>query len=133
MDDEDFLALIELLSAELRGVGAAALADPRHYTWRDGETGEMRQHGPRKRLMLMLEAFGRKLAMEDRATYHLALGRLAETLGGEGPRGAVVQGLDPEQPPVDLAEVPALGEQRAELRRLIDQIREAPPPARGFA
>jgi hypothetical protein len=131
MDEEDFLALIAILERQLRDIGAAELADARHYTWRDTETGDARMHDGRRRLQLMLEALDRKLAVEDRATYDAALGRINRTVRDGGLSNAIVETADGRL--VSLSEAPDLSHVREDLQRLIGQILEAPPPAAGRA
>jgi hypothetical protein len=124
MDEEDYRALVEVMESELRGIGAEDVADERHYVRTDPETSEMRLLDPRERLIEMLRAFGRLLAIEDRAIYHRALGRMNERLNGDGPRGAVVARTtdDREAPPIDLGAAPELGMVRAELASLIGRL-----------
>lgn len=126
MDDEDFLAVIEELERQLRAHDASGIADPKHYVWRDDETGEYRVHEPRKRLVLMLEAFGRKLAIEDRATFQSAIAKIVDNVLAERPVGAIVETVDGRT--VDLAKAPDLQDVRRELSRFIGQVHEARPP-----
>lgn len=126
MDEADYLAVIAVLEEQLRGVGAAELADVRHYVLRDTETGDARVPDGRTRLKLMLEALSRKLAVEDRTTYDAALARMNDTLRGEGPRSATVETVDGQL--ISLAEAPDLSRVREELDRLFVQILEPPPP-----
>ena len=136
MDDEDFRALIKLLQGELRAAGAADIADERHYFRLDVEVGEPRLHDPQKRLIEMLRAFERKLAVEDRETYHRALGRMNDTLPGEGPKGAVLElarETDRDAVIIDLGAAPELGELRREAHRLIEGLLERRLPPRSLA
>ncbi|WP_029349582.1 hypothetical protein [Bosea sp. 117] len=50
----------------------------------EAEDSEACLYNPQKRLVEMLKAFERKLAVEDRATYAAALSRMNDTLRGEG-------------------------------------------------
>lgn len=90
MDEEDYRALIEVLSEELRMSGAADLADERHYVRPNEETGEAELMDPLKRLVEMLKAFERHVAIQDRAMYKLALQRIKDNLEGPAPEDAVV-------------------------------------------
>ncbi len=134
MDDDDFRALIELLQAQLREVGAAELADDRHYLRTDGDGEEARLFDPQKRLIQMLSAFERKLAVEDRNTYDKALERMDRTLRGEGPRGAVFERARDEDRAairIDLSQAPDLRELRDQISHLIGQLMESRlPPGR---
>ncbi|MDR3525574.1 MAG: hypothetical protein P4L66_15900 [Acetobacteraceae bacterium] len=128
MDDDDFRALIAVLEQELRGAGATDIADPRHYLRPGIEGGEARLLNPQERLVEMLAAFERKLAMEDRATYHKALARMNEALDSDGPQGAVFELVrEQERTPivVDLGDAPELGELRDEIGLLITRLLES--------
>lgn len=128
MDDDDFRELIEVLARELRAVGAGDIADERHYLQSETEDGEARLYDPQTRLIEMLKAFERKLAVEDRATYDIALGRLNDALLGEAPRGAEVElGLDEDREArfIDLALAPDLSEVRQMSNDLIGQLIES--------
>jgi hypothetical protein len=127
MDEEDFLALIAVLEQQFRDIGAAELADARHYTLRDPATGDARLYDGHRRLKLMLEALGRRIAIEDRATYNTALARINGAVREGGLRDVIVEAADGRI--VNLSEAPHLSDVREELRRLIAQILEAPPPA----
>jgi hypothetical protein len=128
MDDEDFLAVISVLQAELRGIGAGDLADERAYMTRDGEDGEMRRLPPKELLIEMLRAFDRYLAVRDRATYDQALERIGTRVRGGRPHEATVLPVNPDGPEIELGAVPHLGGLRSDLRNLIGQLLEAPPP-----
>ncbi|PPD18227.1 MAG: hypothetical protein CTY30_06275 [Methylocystis sp.] len=125
MDEEDFLAVIGEMERQLRAHGAADIADPNNYTWRNPETGEIRMLESHKRLVLMLEAFGRKLAIEDRATYEGALSQIRETLHDVRPLGAEVETADGLM--ISLSGAPDLTETREDLNHFINLIREVPP------
>src|ERR1700761_880305 len=131
MDDEDFLAVVEVLRRQLRAVGAADIAFDGHYIWAPPEGGEARLHDPRRHLVLMLQAFGRKLAIEDRATYRLAMDGIWKHTRGRGPEGAMVIGVDSEPPSASLSSAPELGEVRADLRVLIGQLLGPYPSNKG--
>ena len=136
MDDDDYRALIDMLARELRAIGAGDIADERNYLRPAAEDGEARLHDPQQRLVEMLKAFERKLAIEDRETYDIALKRMNETLRGEGPRGAIVElGLDEDREAriADLAHAPELGQVRRETNRLIGQLLESRLPPRSLA
>lgn len=130
MDDEDFLDLIEVLEREFSEAGAEELADERLYTVPDVETGERRLLEPRKRLYEMLRAFERKLAIEDRATFNDAMGRLAENLDGRGPDRVtyeIAEDDDRESLSVDLSRAAPLGELRDRIARLAQIIATIEP------
>jgi len=127
VEEEDYLAVIAELERQLRDIGATDLADARHYTWRDAETGDPRMHDGQRRLTLMLEALGRKLAVEDRAIYVDALTRINRVVREGGPRSAAVETAD--RLLVSLNDAADLSDAREDLRRLIIEILETPPPA----
>jgi hypothetical protein len=125
MDEDDCRTLIAVLADELRSVGAGDIADERHYLRLDRAGGEARLLDPRTRLIEMLRAFERWLAIRDRATYSAALGRLDGVLRGRGPRGAMVEIAAEEGRAaelVDLGRAPELGELRHDVRRLVDRL-----------
>ena len=80
MDDDDYRALIAIVAEELRESGAAELADERNYARQEEETGEARLLDPQRRLIEMLEAFNRFLAIQDRQTYVSALSSIARSV-----------------------------------------------------
>jgi hypothetical protein len=123
LDDDDYRALIVIVSEELRASGAADLADERHYAKADEDTGETRLLDPPRRLIEMLEAFERFLAIQDREIYRAALTSIARTVEGEAPRRAtVVLTTDDVPREVDLSETPDLSTIRKDLRRLIIRL-----------
>jgi hypothetical protein len=125
MDEDDYRAIIAVLEDELRASGAAELADERHYIDRDAETGDARLIEPAKRSVLMLKAFGRFLAIQDRETGRQALGTLAEYVEGDPPRRAIVElASDREYRAIDLDEAPDLSSIRADVARLSRRLAE---------
>ena len=81
MDENDYRALIELVETQLRDVGAPDITDARHYVSPNAETRDALLLPPKARLIAMLRAFGRLLAVEDRATYDIALTRIRTKRG----------------------------------------------------
>ena len=85
---------------------------------------------------MMLEAFDRFLAIQDRATYFNAMERLQRQLNDHAPTRAVFVPIADEESrkESDLAESPDLTEVRERLAVLITQLRiqgiEPPPMAR---
>ena len=126
MDDDDFRALVALVQAELRASGAADVANEAHYVIRSSDAEDDRMLPPEKHLVEMLEAFGRMMAVRDRATYNDALKRIRNSVTNEGPVGAFVTRApeDTERVDVDLSLSPDLSEVRGDLRHLIGQLRE---------
>jgi hypothetical protein len=123
VDEDDFRAVIDALADELRSVGAPDIADPRHYGDEDPETGERRLINPQRRLVEMLNGFERFLAIQDRQTYEKAMARMANTLGGEGPKAAsVIQTTDGEPREYFLYEAPDLREVRNDVLTLIGRL-----------
>lgn len=128
MNERDYRALIELVEGQLRSIGASDLADPQHYVV--FEDGEARLLDPFNRLIQMLEALDRKMAIEDRATFDAAMESLNRSTAGEGPRAALVElarDQEVDAVKVDLSGAPDLRETRMMLRRLIGQLRESRP------
>ena len=127
MDEADFLAIIEALKDQFGRIGAPELGDDSFYTDREEETGRTRLQEPQGRAVAMLQAFERFLAVRDAATYHDAMGRLAQSLEGSHPDGAVVLPIDDtlDAPPIDLSEAPDFGELRDSVTQLIGQLRES--------
>jgi hypothetical protein len=119
VDEYDYQSVLEYLQSEFNREGLTDLADPRNYTVvRDGRT-EIAP--PRIRLVEMLRAFERFLAMRDRHTYHLALGRMMQGVHGPRPDQVLVRpALDGES--VDLSRAPDFGPIRVEIRILLDEL-----------
>src|SRR5712671_1704874 len=128
MDDDDFRALIVLLSAELEAVGEADIADERHYVeGSEDSPGEAVLLAPREHLVAMLKAFERFLAVQDRETYNRSLADMNEVLTDGGPRAAFVEtaGSRPEVNPVQLSDAPELASLRDDVTSLIGNILES--------
>ncbi|MBB3937988.1 hypothetical protein [Aureimonas phyllosphaerae] len=125
MDEEDFRALIELVAEELTLSGAADLADERHYTVTDLETGETKLSDPPKRLVEMLSAFERYIAIQDRTVAEASLARILGAVRNEGPTRVVVELADDRGPrEINLAEAPDLAEVRHDINHIINRLME---------
>lgn len=125
MDEEDFRGLIELVAEELTLSGAADLADERHYTITDRETGETKLLDPTKRLVEMLRAFERYVAIQDRTVAEASLVAIQDAVRDEGPTRAVVELADDRGPrEVNLAEAPDLAEVRRDINHIINRLME---------
>lgn len=122
MDEEDFLAIIMALEDQLLAIGAAELIDPRHYS--DFEAGSV--PSGKTRLLRMLSAFDRYLAIEDRRTYEKAMSRIGDAVREGHVQGAVVVLPDRERT-IDLASAPDLNELRALLTALISSLHDVGP------
>ena len=123
MEDEDYRALIAVIADEMRTSGAADLANERHYATADPESGEARLLAPQRRLVEMLEAFDRFLAIQDRETYDRALSSIAKSVAGDSPRGATVELIvDDAIREVDLSASPDLASVRESIRRFIVRL-----------
>lgn len=94
MSEDDFLKLIAVMARRLHDVGAADIADPSHYTLENPQTGEMQSVDSAQQLLLMLEAFSRKLAVEDYTTYERAFQQMNEVLNGEGPQDIELEAVN---------------------------------------
>jgi hypothetical protein len=126
VDDDDFRALIEVLTQEFEGMGEGDLADERHYIdvgALEAAADDAQLLEPREHLIAMLEAFLRFLAVQDRATYDRAMADLNQRLSDAGPRLAIVE--SPEANPVRLSDAPDLGSVRIEVMKLIYAIRDS--------
>lgn len=124
MNSEDYLGLVDLLTRQLQESGAGEIASPRHYVEYNPETGETRLLPPRQRLIEMLAAFERFLAVRDRATLRSSLERI-NALAIKGRVAAVEVLLTPgdgEGKVVNLAGAPELSEMRTQVRQLIRQL-----------
>ncbi|KTT96135.1 hypothetical protein [Sphingomonas sanguinis] len=125
MNEDDYRAILAVLEEELRESGAADIAAERHYMERDPETGDARLLDPRKRSVLMLAAFGRFLAIQDRKLATQAFDTLAEFVVDGSPRRAVVElATDAEYRLVDLSDAADLSELRADIARLMRRLAE---------
>jgi len=125
MNDEDFRALIAVLEEQFRSIDASDLADEAHYIQQDSESGEGFLLPPQRRLVHMLEAFDRFLAIQDRATFMDAMQRLRQHSEGEGPSRVVVIPSGEDEASrvfINLAEAPNLSDIRGPLADLIRQI-----------
>lgn len=123
MDDDDYRAVIDALARELRSSGASDIADQRHYSAEDPDTGDRRLIAPQHRLVEMLYGFERFLAIQDRQTYTQAMGQIQATLLGKGPEAAsVMQTTDDAPREYLLAEAPDLREVRDDVKALIARL-----------
>jgi len=120
--------LIDAVEARLIEAGAAELADETNYVSADENTGEERLLDPKHRLIAMLQAFDRYLAVRDNATYQNAMGRIRQNIREGSPERAMfVPVADAvESVGYDLSSAPDLSEVRLSLRRLEEQLREEP-------
>lgn len=136
MDEDDFRALIPIVQANLRDIGAPDLADEVNYVIRDPETGETRLLPASERLIEMLRAFERYMAVRDFATYDDAMERIRRSVEGREPEGVVVlpSPEDENNVQVDLSQAPRLTEFRVAVSELVDSLTESigyNPPRRG--
>lgn len=144
MEDDDYRALIEELVRQLIGVGAQDLADEANYIVESPETGEGELLGPRERLIEMLQAFERFLAVRDGSVANAAFDNIqtslrqsAETAVAPLPNGVIVElaterGVAPSQ--VNLLNAPNLRPVRGEVDALVRDLKsidgDTPPPSR---
>jgi hypothetical protein len=125
MDEEDLRALIEVVAEELALSGASDLADERHYTTTDPEGGEPELYDPLKRLIEMLRAFERYVAIQDRGVAEASLAVIRRAVRGDGPTRAVVElANDRGAREIDLAEAPDLAEVRKDIIGIIHRLME---------
>jgi hypothetical protein len=125
MEEEEIEGLVVLVTNQMREVGAAELADESNYLIRESETSEVRVLEPRERLVDMLKAFDRFLAIQDRQTYVNAFRIMNRALSEErAPKGAFVLPTpgSREVAPVDLSNAPDLSELRARVRNLAARL-----------
>jgi hypothetical protein len=133
MDEEDYRAIIAALAAELRAIGAEDVADEAHYIGVNSETGEPILILPQERLVAMLFAFERFLAVRDGEIGRKAIARLQQNVEGEGPMAAVLVTTEEtvsDRAEIDLLDMPDLGQLRSRVRILAEQIgsRDIEPP-----
>ena len=133
MNTDDYYELIALVETELREVGAGALSDPKLYALSDPDTGERRLFAPKKRLIEMLRAFDRHLAIGDRTTFDHALENINEVTKVGRVEDAVFIPLSEEEEgePRSLRDAPDLGSVRKVINRLIKQLLEEQDPPKG--
>lgn len=125
MDEEDFRELIEVVAEELTLSGAPDLADERHYTVVDDEAGEPKLYDPLKRLIEMLGAFERYVAIQDRNVAETSLAIIRRAVSGDVPSRAAVELADDRGPrEIDLADAPDLAEVRDDITRIIHRLME---------
>jgi hypothetical protein len=130
MDEDDFLALISELKAQFLEIGASELADEDNYTSRDENTGEDRLLEPRERLIAMLHAFDRFLAVRDGSTFRNAMSRIRQFTNGGGPERVLFLPVADEsvRGEADLSDVPDLSQVRRSVALLIEQLHSEPEP-----
>lgn len=134
MDDEDYQALVTEVTAQLKSIGAADIADDQHYVDVNPETGEARLLSPKKRLFLMLQAFDRYLAIQDRSTFEKAQAIFRDSLDEGQMLSAVylIPTEDGSEHEVDLSKAPDLSEVREQLSALTRELfridRDPPTP-----
>jgi hypothetical protein len=126
MNEEEFLALENLLREQFESIGASDLADPTAYLMRERAEEPTRMRDPRDRLLQMLEALDRRLAIEDGDTFGEAMAILRESTDGAMPEQVLVEPVSEVEPMVDLSVTPNLRELRTRLRRLIGNLAETP-------
>lgn len=122
MDDQDRETLALELAEVFRQLGAPELADDASYA-EDTPDGRYRPE-PRKRLLLMLSALDRMIALEDATTLDDARNRLRETMDRPPPEVRIVRMEDEGgeiREPLDF-DLPHLGDVRRDLGRLIEAI-----------
>ncbi len=130
MDEDDFRALIAELEAQFREIDAPELADEDQYTSRDENTGEERMLEPRERLIAMLRAFDRFLAVRDGSTFQDAIRRIREYTRGRAPERVLFVPVADEtvDGARDFSDVPDLSPARRSLAPLVEQLGSEPDP-----
>jgi hypothetical protein len=130
VEEYEYRDLIKLVTDQLTAVGAADIAEERHYVVNDPDTDERRMVEPRFQLIAMLQAFERFLAIQDRGTYDAASQLFNEWVPDRGPRAVIFVPTEgtADVNPVNLASAPDLAEVRENLRDLIDQLEIDPEP-----
>ena len=133
MDTDDYRELIALVEAQLREVDAGALSDPNLYSLTDPETGEQWLYPPRKRLIEMLRAFDRHLAICDRATFGRALNRMNDVVKEGRIEDAVFIPMseEGEVEPRSLGIAPELSAVREAVESLIELLLAERDPPKG--
>lgn len=133
MNDEDYLALIAVMQTNFRDIGAPELGDEAHYLDENPETGEARLPPARDRLIAMLWAFERYMAVRDAETYRTAMALIAESVEEPPVRAVVLPLPGDEAAAIDLADAPELAEPRRRVRLLIERLAatEAESPDEG--
>ncbi|MBX9663021.1 MULTISPECIES: hypothetical protein [Sphingomonadaceae] len=122
MDDRDREILALELAEDFRRLGAPELADVAAYA-EDTPDGRYRPE-PRKRLLLMLEALDRMIALEDAATLDDARNRLRQAMDQPVPELRILPMADEGGGVRDplFFDLPHLVDVRQDLHRLIDAI-----------
>jgi hypothetical protein len=130
MDEDDFRALIAEMEAHCLEIGASELADENHYTLRDEDTGEDRLLEPRERLIAMLFALERFMAVRDRSTFIDAMSRIRQHTSSGGPEQVFFVPVADESVRGDRAfsDVPNLFQLRRSVHSLIEQLGSEPEP-----
>jgi len=133
MDEEDFLALESLLREQFGLIGAPELGDDRANTVRDDLDETPRLVDPRERVIQMLLALERRLAIQDAGTYRRSMAAIRQSTEGYVPERVIVEpirrGVEPAPDlefAVDLGSAPDLSDVRQKINRLIRDLRETP-------
>lgn len=122
MDERDREMLALELAEDFRRLGVPELADDATYA-EDTSDGRYRPE-PRKRLILMLQALDRVVALEDAATLEDARDRLREAMDQPPPELRILPMADESvgaRDPLHF-DLPRLSDVRQDLDRLIDAI-----------
>jgi hypothetical protein len=124
MDEADFRALIAAVEAHFVDIGASELAEEDHYVSRNIDSGEEQLLEPKERLIGMLKALDRYVAVRDGTTLRDAMQRIREnTRDGAPERVVFVPIADAvERDAQDFSDLPDLSQVRSALRLLIERL-----------
>lgn len=139
MDEEDFLALRQLIVLEFHEIGLGALAEEEYYLVEDDPGADSQPHSylpnPRTHVVQLLQAFRRHVAVQNGALATTALASINETVENEGPRSFLAlpnsrltdtdRVLIPDGEAVDLAALSDRTLLLEEIDSLLAELREA--------
>jgi hypothetical protein len=125
MNREELEILADYLETRLREIGEVEIADQRHYTLLEHETGDEFLVDPRKRIMLMLDGLERSVQLLDRKTYLNARKSLAQNVEGMGDIDIEIRRIDDresERPSFRFYALPDRNEQRSAISAFIQRL-----------
>lgn len=125
MNREELEILADYLETRLREIGEVEIADQRHYTLLEHDTGDEFFVDPRKRIMLMLDGLERSVQLLDRKTYLNARKSLTQNVEGIGDADIEIrriEGRESERPSFRFDALPDRNEQRLAIRAFIERL-----------
>jgi hypothetical protein len=130
MNESEAEAVIAVFADRLREIGEPEIAEQDDLVFRSDD-GIVRRYDPRKRLVLMIQAFERSLALQDSSTFQVArntIDRLADGFHGAEivivrvPEAGDTGVIALSHAPLRMEDLPDLSDLRVRLRELAARI-----------